>query len=304
MSVVVVTGCSSGIGFESALAFARRGDRVHACVRDKNKTRLLQEIASSEDLDVQIDVLDVTQPQVFFSFVESVVERSETIDVLVNNAGILHPGAWEDLSETQIRAVMETNFFGPMLLTRAVLPVMRERSSGCIIMISSLSGIAGLAGDVAYSASKFALEGATEALRHEVDRWGIRVALVQGGQYATQLFKGADDSVGSDAQPLPAGYPEDSVYRDLVECKVRQGLDSLADAHPPGLIAELLLNIAESDGSTLRWPADDLARHVLDTLHGGSDADRDAFLRMAGGSEWWSAGLAPPDSQTPPDPQR
>lgn len=303
MSVVVVTGCSSGIGFESALAFARKGDRVHACVRDKDRCSHLQQVVNEEGLDVHIDILDVTKPDGFESFVESVVARSETIDVLVNNAGILHPGAWEDLSETQIRAVMETNFFGPMLLTRAVLPIMRERASGFIIMISSLSGIAGLAGDVAYAASKSALEGATEALRHEVDRWGIRVALVQGGQYATKLFKGAGESAASKADVLPPGYPEGSVYRDLVEFKLRQGLESLADARPPQIIAELLLEVVASDGSTLRWPADDLARHVLGTLHVGSDADRDTFLRMAGDSEWWSSGLAPPDSETPPGSQ-
>lgn len=295
MRIVVITGCSSGIGFESALAFARRGDRVHAGVRNMAKSRRLQQLATEEGLDIHFNLLDVTRPESFPEFVKTILAYSEKIDVLVNNAGILHPGAWEDLSETQIRSVMETNFFGPLLLTRAVLPAMRTRSSGYIIMISSLSGLAGLAGDVAYTASKFALEGATEALRHEVDRWGIRLALVQGGQYATNIFN--TNGSEREADILPPDYPRDSAYRDLVEFKLHQNLESLTDALHPQVMADLLLQIADSDGSTLRWPADDLARHVLGAMHGQSDADRDTFLRMAGGSDWWCSGHQPPDSE-------
>jgi NAD(P)-dependent dehydrogenase (short-subunit alcohol dehydrogenase family) len=294
MSVVVITGCSSGIGFESALAFARRGDRVHACVRDMDRSEHLKALAREEGLDLHFNLLDVTKAETFPDFVAGVIEQSEKIDVLVNNAGILHAGAWEDLSEAQARSVMETNFFGPLLLTRALLPRMRARGKGYIIMISSLSGIAGLAGDVAYSASKSALEGATEALRHEVDRWGIRLALVQGGQYATNIFSANGSE--SDSDLLPPNYPGDSAYRDLVEFKLRQAAEGRSEALHPQIVAKLLLQIADSDGSTLRWPADDLARHVLSTMHGQSDADRDTFLRMAGGSDWWSSGKGTPDS--------
>ena len=141
-------------------------------------------------------------------------------------------------------------------------------------MISSLSGLAGLAGDVPYSASKFALEGATEALRHEIDRWGIHVALVEAGQYATELFR--------DEGELPAGYPADSPYRALVAAKLKEVHDGHANAMSPDLVGQLLPQIADSDGSQLRWPADDVARHVLHSLHRHSDAERDAFLRGAG----------------------
>ena len=270
----------------SALAFARRGDCVYACVRNLSRASSLEQLAGQEKLDIRLKLLDVTRPDSFGDFVAGVVEESGRIDILINNAGILHPGSWEDLSESKVRAVMETNFFGPMLLSRSVLPQMREQGSGYIIMISSLSGIAGLAGDVAYSASKFALEGATEALRHEVDRWGIRLALVQGGQYATNIFKG----IAPDESPLPADYPSESPYRALVEFKLQHVLDGLPTAlHPKG-VAELLLEIADSDGSQLRWPADELSTRVLGAIQGQSDADRDAFLRMAGGTDWWSAG--------------
>ena len=226
---------------------------------------------------------------------DTFIDRFGKLDVLINNAGILHPGALEDLSEVQTRAVMETNFFGPLLLSRAVLPQMRAQQSGFIIMISSLSGVAGLAGDVAYSASKFALEGATEALRHEVDRYGIRLALVLGGQYATKIFRASGASWLDGDEVLPPDYPRDSVYRELVEWKLKQLRDGLPGAMDPAVVAKLLLTIADSDGSQLRWVADDLASRVLATVHGQSDTERDAFLRLAGGAQWWSEGLSAPE---------
>ena len=291
MAIVVITGCGSGIGYEAALAFARRGkgrsgDRVYACVRSLARADSLQALAEKEQLDIRTRALDVTETDSFPELVDDIIAESGRIDVLVNNAGILHPGAWEDIPEAKARSVMETNFFGPMLLSRAVLPQMREQASGYIIMISSLSGIAGLAGDVAYSASKFALEGATEALRHEVDRWGVHLALVQGGQYATGIF----DAHKPGSTLLPVDYPTDSPYRALVEFKLQQTRDSLPDALHPHHIAQLLPIIADSGGSQLRWPADAKAAEVLDLLHGQSDTERDSFLRMAGSTDWWSTG--------------
>jgi NAD(P)-dependent dehydrogenase (short-subunit alcohol dehydrogenase family) len=291
MANILITGCSSGFGLEGALAFARRGDRVYATVRNTRQCVELEQLAADQQLDIHPRLLDVRRSDTFSSFVSELIATSGHIDVLVNNAGILRPGAWEDLSEESIREVMETNFFGAMLLARALLPHMRNHGGGYIINISSLSGIAGLAGDVAYSASKFALEGATEALRHEVDRWGIRVALVEAAQYATNIFR------NSGAPSLD--YPTDSPYWPLIAHSVEATTANVDKALPASNIGPLLLQIASSDGSQLRWSADELSRHVLHTLHGHSDAERDAFLRMAGNSDWWSHGdPAPPLDDT------
>lgn len=287
MSIVVITGSSSGFGQAGALAFARRGDRVYATVRSQERGVALREQAAEERLDLHTRVLDVTRPDTFSAFIDDIQADAGGLDILVNNAGVIMPGAWEDLTEDAIRDVMETNFFGPMLLTRAALPPMRRQGAGYIIMISSLSGLAGLAGDVAYSASKFALEGATEALRHEVDRWGIHVALVEAGQYATRLFR--------DNGQLPPDYPADSPYRPLVSAKLAEIHEGLGGAMPAERIGKLLPRIADSDGSQLRWPADDVAQHVLNSLHRHSDTERDDFLRGAGGSDWWSQGREGPD---------
>ena len=286
MAVVVITGSSSGFGLEGALAFARHGDTVYASMRDLSRSDRLQAAADKEQLSLNLKALDVNRPADFDSFIKEIVEEAGRIDVLVNNAGIVRPGALEDLSEASIRLVMETNFFGPLLLTKSTLPQMRLQGSGTIIMVSSLSGLAGLPGDLPYSASKFALEGATESLRHEVDRWGIRLALVEAGMYSTSIF----DSYVADTILLPDDYPADSPYRTLIESRLGEIHKRRSEAFDPRLVGELFVSIAHSDGSQFRWPADAVATKVLGTMLGHDDAGRDQFLRMVAGTDWWSQG--------------
>jgi NAD(P)-dependent dehydrogenase (short-subunit alcohol dehydrogenase family) len=286
MAVVIITGSNNGFGYEGALAFARNGDTVYASMRSVAKADRLLAAAAAEGLSLHIKALDVTQPDTFGPFLQDIVDQEGRIDVLVNNAGIVWPGSLEDVPEAGLRLVMETNFMGPMLLTRAVLPHMRRQGGGFIIMMSSLSGIAGLPGDLPYSASKFALEGATESLRHEVDRWGIKVALLEAGMYTTAIF---DEALANDAA-LPPGYPVDSPYRPLVETKLRSVRDSLARAFHPRIVGELFVTIARSDGSQLRWQADPVAVHVVGAMFGHDDKGRDEFLRGASGTQWWSEG--------------
>ena len=144
MSVVVITGSSSGFGLEAALAFARNGDKVVATMRDIGKAGTLLEQAAAEKLAVQVKPLDVACSESFDSFVESIVDEHGQLDVLVNNAGIHRSGALEDQSEEALRLVMETNCIGPLLLTKAVLPQMRKQQKGLIIMMSSLSSFSSL----------------------------------------------------------------------------------------------------------------------------------------------------------------
>ncbi len=293
MANILITGCSSGFGLEAALSFARNKDNVFASMRDINKADALTEAAAKEGLSLHLKQLDVTRPETFQDLLNEIIDEAGSIDVLVNNAGLLRAGAFEDLSEDMIREVIDTNLVGPLLLSRAVLPEMRKQNSGYIIMISSLSGIAGLPGDVAYTASKFGLEGATEALRHEVDRWGIKIALVEGGMYATGIM---DKSLPQDSV-LPDYYPEDSPYRSLIETNLKALRQRMPEAFPPSLVADLLVRIAASDGSQLRWPADDVATMVLEKMFAQNDSERDHFLRNVSGSDWWSEGKDKPDSE-------
>ena len=206
--VVLITGCSSGIGLETALAFARVGDTVCATMRNLSRAEKLQEAANAEDLKLAIYELDVAKPKSFAVLVDKIVQEFGGVDVLVNNAGVLPIGAFEDESEADLRHVMETNFFGPALLTKAVLPTMRDRQGGYIINVSSLSGMASKGGDATYAASKFALEGLCEGYRNEIARWNIKTALVEPGQYATNIFRGSDEEVGSGHRTAYHAYNE------------------------------------------------------------------------------------------------
>jgi NAD(P)-dependent dehydrogenase (short-subunit alcohol dehydrogenase family) len=286
MSVVVITGCGSGIGFEAALAFARNGDTVVATFRDTDKATELLRVAAAEKLDMRVMQLDVTRSGTFDAVVARIIGDHGRIDVLVNNAGIHRAGVLEDFSEDDLRIVMETNCLGPLLLTKTVLPHMRQQNSGLIIMMSSLSGIAGLPGDLPYAASKFALEGATEALRHEVDRWGIRVALVEAGPTRTNIM--AHNLRGKPS--LPAGYPEDSPYRPLIEWQLDKLLNKPGDAFDPADVAALFVRIATSPDPRLRWPADPVAEKVMAVMLRQDDSERDEYLRDIAGSDWWSRG--------------
>ena len=291
MAVIVITGSNSGFGLQGALAFARDGNSVYAGMRDVSKAEALQSVADAESLSIRVIPLDVSQPRTFEPTISKVIEEAGAIDVLVNNAGVLRAGTAEDTSEESLRMVMETNFFGPILLSQVVLPHMRARGKGYVIMVSSLSGLAGLPGDFSYTASKFALEGATEVMRHEVDRWGINVALVEAGMYATGILNA---SVSAD-KILPDYYSDDSPYRTLIEAKLTEIRARLPEAFDPQIVGKLFVEIAKSDGRRLRWPADQVAEKVLATMFGHDDAERDEFLRNVSGTQWWSDGRVGPD---------
>ena len=188
--IAVISGTSSGIGLLTAVELAKQGFRIVATMRDLGRRSRLDEAAQAANVSAQIDVrrLDVTEFEFFPEFVSAVVRDYGRIDVLVNNAGFAVAGFAEDMSLGEIRMQFETNFFGNVGLTQAVLPVMRKQRSGHIIMISSISGLHGALSVSSYSASKFAMEGWSEALRLEVNSLGIKVVLVEPGSYQTDIW--------------------------------------------------------------------------------------------------------------------
>jgi NAD(P)-dependent dehydrogenase (short-subunit alcohol dehydrogenase family) len=188
MASVLITGCSSGFGLLTALRFARAGDRVVATMRTPARApdELTQAIAR-ERLPVTIDRLDVCDP----TSVDAAVRAAGEIDVLVNNAGIELRSSIEDASDADVRRQFETNVFGTLRVTRAVLPQMRARRRGTIVNLSSIAGIVARPFGGLYSASKHAIEAITEALHFEARPFGIRVVLVEPGAYGTRLLDNA-----------------------------------------------------------------------------------------------------------------
>jgi len=283
MAVVLVTGASRGIGVATALAFARAGDRVYASMRDLSASEPLQRAAETEKLDLNCIALDVTRPASFATVIDTIVEAEGRLDILVNNAAILSFGAFEDVRETELRRVMETNFFGPALLTQAVLPQMRAQNGGYIIMLSSLSGVAARALDSVYAASKFALEGLTEGLRNEVARWNIKTALIEPALYATEIFK-----------TVAGAPPVGSAYKALVEQHLNELEAGAAQGRAPSALADLIVNISRSDGSRFRWQPEEFAEGVVAKFLGLGDDARSRLLREISDVDWWIDGRASP----------
>ena len=177
--VAVVTGSSSGIGYETALALARNGFTTFATVRDLGKAGQLASIASKENLPIQVLQLDVTDDVSVKKAIKQVLDKAGRIDLVVNNAGYGLTGAFEDLSIDEIRSVYDTNFFGVIRVTQAVLPTMRSQGIGRIVNISSAAGRVAYPGASAYVSTKYALEGLTESMAYELEPFGIRVILVE-----------------------------------------------------------------------------------------------------------------------------
>ena len=186
MAVALITGSSSGIGQQSALELARRGHRVFASMRNLDSARYILAKAEKENLSVETVRLDVTDADSVTVALAHVSERAGRLDVLVNNAGFGSFGPLEDYSDEDLKHVFETNFFGALRVTRAALPAMRAQRSGTIIMVSSISGLRTFPFTSVYSASKFALEAASNGLRHELRPFGIRVVLVEPGNFNTR----------------------------------------------------------------------------------------------------------------------
>jgi NAD(P)-dependent dehydrogenase (short-subunit alcohol dehydrogenase family) len=183
--VWLITGASSGFGRAITEAAVAADDTVIATARNKE---VLSDIAAAHPGQVEALALDVTDTAAIEAAVRDVIARHGRIDVLVNNAGRGHVGAAEETSEAELRSLFDVHVFGPAALTRAVLPYMRERRSGAIVQMSSMGGQLSFAGFSAYSGTKFALEGMSEALADEVRPLGIKVLIVEPGAFRTGLF--------------------------------------------------------------------------------------------------------------------
>lgn len=195
-NVWFITGASRGMGIDIAQSALAAGHSVVATGRDA--ARVASAVGAHEDLLAL--ALDVTDPAAAETAVKAAVDRFGRIDVLVNNAGNFYAGFFETLSPEQIRAQMETNFFGPLNVTRAVLPVLRGHRSGQIITVTSTAGFVGGSFTSAYAASKFALEGWMESLTGEVAPFGIETMAVQPGFFRTELLVEGSSTIWPEMQ--------------------------------------------------------------------------------------------------------
>jgi len=186
--VALVTGSSSGVGLETALALARDGYHTFASMRDIGKAGELEHAAKKENLSIDVIELDVDKEESIVSAIKKVVTDGGRLDILVNNAGYGQFGCVEDVSVDDFRKQFETNFFSIVRIIQEVAPIMRKQKSGIIVNISSVVGRMGLPVSPAYISTKFALEGLSECLRYELGQFGIKTTLIEPGVIKTNFF--------------------------------------------------------------------------------------------------------------------
>ena len=185
--VAVVTGSSTGIGFETSLLLARNGFYTYATMRNTKKSETIEKIASKENLPLKVLPLDVDSLDSVRNTIDKILDEKNKIDILVNNAGYGLFGALEDISIQEVKQQFETNFFGAIRTIKQVLPSMREEKNGMIINVSSIAGVAGFPAECIYVSSKFALEGLSESISYELGPHGIKVILIEPGVINTNF---------------------------------------------------------------------------------------------------------------------
>jgi NAD(P)-dependent dehydrogenase (short-subunit alcohol dehydrogenase family) len=269
MSKVLITGTSSGIGFETAIALGRADHTVYATMRNLERGAALRDIVEKEHLPISILGMDVDSDESVDAATSAIRAQAGSIDVLVNNAGIERTGSIEGLAFDDFKATMETNYFGALRSIRAWLPDMRQRQSGCIINVTSVAGRIACSPLAPYTASKFALEALSEALAQEVKPFNVRVAVVQPGIIDTAMARRIEDA------PTDAAYPQVRRFGHLFEA-------SLEKPTPPALVAEKIREIIESGTEKLRHPV-------------GPDAEGFLAWRASLNDEDWVAWGALPD---------
>jgi NAD(P)-dependent dehydrogenase (short-subunit alcohol dehydrogenase family) len=235
-NVVLVTGASSGIGQACARHLAARGYCVYGTSRNAP-----QPAAATNG--VTLLPMDVGSETSVERAVQSVLQREGRLDVVINNAGYGIAGAVEDTTVAEAQAQLDTNFFGVLRVCRAVLPVMRRQGSGCLINIGSMAGVVAIPFQGLYSASKFAVEGLTEALRHEVRPFGVRVVLVEPGDFRT----------GFTAQRQLVAAAAGSAYAERCRAAVAVMAADESAAAEPQAVARLIERIIETDAPRLRY---------------------------------------------------
>ena len=271
--VWLITGAARGMGVDIAKAALAAGAAVVATARNPDAVTA----ALGPDRDILAAKLDVTDPADAEAAVQAAVDRFGRIDVVVNNAGNFYAGFFEEITPADFRAQVETTLFGPMNVTRAVLPVMRAQRSGLVVAMSSTAGIVGQEFCTAYAASKFGVEGWVESLTPEVAPFGIRTMLVEPGFFRTELLS-----------PESTTYARSSIddYSERTEQTVAAWNSMNGQQRgDPAKLANALVRLASQDEPPLRFPAGADAVEVIEKkandLLAQANADRDLSSSLA-----------------------
>ena len=268
--VAIVTGSSSGIGFETSLALAREGYFTYATMRDTTKSNKIKEIAQKENLKINVLELDVDDEKSVKSAIAQILDQKQRIDVLVNNAGWGLWGCVEDVSVDEFKEQFETNFFSIIRLIQEVAPTMRKQGSGTIVNVSSVVGRIGFPASPAYISSKFALEGLSESLRFEFAPFGVDVIIIEPGVIKTNFMKNMKMAKKSEL---------DTVYKDITT-KVVSGVKMMAEmGTPPKEVANTIVKAIKDKKPLPRYVVGNDALMFLEAKKSKTDIEFENYLK-------------------------
>jgi NAD(P)-dependent dehydrogenase (short-subunit alcohol dehydrogenase family) len=277
MSIILITGSSTGIGYAAAELLGRKGHTVYASMRNPKRSPELQQLAGKEKLPITVLPMDVTNEQSVQDAVDFIMSKEGHIDVLVNNAGIATWGAVKELPMDAFRADMETNYFGAICCIKAVLPSMRKRKTGCIINVTSVAGKLYSNFHSTYCSSKAALEAFSESLAQEVKPFNIQIALVEPEVIETPIFKKANT------------ISTDTLYLNIKRFFAFFAA-SIENHIPPSVVAEVINDIVNGKSQKFRNPAGPTADGLLGWRL--SLVDEDWIGSAAVDEETWANNMA------------
>jgi len=271
--VAVVTGSSSGIGFETSLLLAKNGFFTYATMRNIDKSDAIIDLKLKEKLPLEVLKLDVTNDKSVKEAIEKIINEQERIDVLVNNAGYALVGPLEELSIQEFKEQFETNLFGVIRVIQEILPIMRKQRHGTIVNISSLAGRIGFPLTSAYVSSKFALEGLSESIAYEVEQFGIKVILIEPGVIKTNFDKNL--KIAKKASNNTTTNGSNSPYADITEKRIAGFKPRFESGSSSIEVAKVILKSVTSKNppSELRFMVGDDAFKLMEIRKNKSDKE-------------------------------
>ena len=266
--VALVTGSSSGIGYETALMLARNGFDTYATMRNTNKYKEITEIAKKENLPLRVLKLDVTDDGSVDDAINNILNEKKSIEVVVNNAGYGLMGSIEDSSLDEIKAQFETNFFGAIRVMQKVLPIMRKQKTGTIVNVSSIAGRIGFPMGSSYVSSKFALEGLSESMSYELEQFGIRIILIEPGVINTNF------AFVTPKKALDTNSPYSPIMNKMQENLV----STIANGTSPKEVATIILRAITEDSPDRRYLVGNDAFELIDARKNSTDKDFEKII--------------------------
>lgn len=269
--IAVVTGSSTGIGFETSLALARNGFHTYATMRNLDKSGKIMEIASNENLPLDVLRLDVTDDKSIKEAIGQVYDKNKRIDVLINNAGYALAGPLEETSTEEIKTQFETNFFGAIKTMQSVIPIMRNQKNGKIVNITSMGGRIAIPLDPIYHGTKFALEGLSECIRYELGLFNIKIILIEPGAVGSNFWNNIKMANKSENSLSP--------YRNVIDTVSETFSKMSENVISPSEVANVIVEAVTTDTPEFRYVVGEDAKMIMEKNKTLPDREFENFIK-------------------------